>query len=176
MIRVKEENRSLEERFYDLLIEYGALEIKQLKTYFAFEEELFRRIIRSLEKKGRIFYEKETNLVKAHKGIKVDEKQKTCFWVVLDLINEIEFHCSGRFPLMILISAKAYTYEVYYVRVGDELAMSHAINYEKNEYDKKEIIIIEEESQMEKIDVENAIFCLINGEGEVTYYEQYDAM
>ena len=54
--------------------------------------------------------------------------------------------------------------------------MSHVINYEKTENDKKEIIVIEEEFQMEKILVEDAIFCLINDEGEVTYYERYDAV
>ena len=176
MIRVQEPNRTVEERFYDLLIEYGALEIVQLKKYFPYDDELFDRIIRSLEKKGRLVYEKKKKIVKAHNGIQVDEDQKKCFWIVIDLMDQIEFHCVGRFPLMLLISAKAYTYEVYYVKVGDELAMSHVINYERTENDKKEIIVIEEEFQMEKILVEDAIFCLINNEGEVTYYERYDAV
>ena len=79
MIRVQEPNRTVEERFYDLLIEYGALEIVQLKKYFPYDDELFDRIIRSLEKKGRLVYERKKKIVKAHNGIQEMRTRKSVF-------------------------------------------------------------------------------------------------
>jgi len=172
MLAKRDKNRTIEEFFYELVSEYGALEVKQIQRYFSFENELMQRIIKSLHKKGRLAFDSDKQILKAHEKKTVSERLIKCFWLVLDLLDDVEFHYAGTFPVMITIYGNHSLYEVFYCKKGDELALTHIIEHEREDSDSRVMIVIEEESQMQSISVENVMFCLINEEGEVSYYEQ----
>lgn len=162
---------SIEKRLAELISEYGALRIDQIEKYLGMEREGMHRVIKSLVKKGRIIYEKDSELIKAHNSILPDEKMISCFWVVLDFKDDWDFHYAGKYPLMIMMYTGDNVYEIYYCPLGDERAVTHAVNHFRESISAKTLIVVEEELQMQKIEVSEAVFCTITEEGEVTYYE-----
>lgn len=162
---------NLEEKMVYLITEYGALLKSQVKAYLGLEEETIKRIIKNLSKKGRIVYEAKNDVIKAGNEIKEDRNLITCFWIVQDFKNDLTFHYVGNYPLMIIVYAKDAVYEVFYCPKDEELTMSHAINQIRTTVGAKTLIVVEEKYQMPLINVPNAVFCMINDEGKVLYYE-----
>lgn len=162
---------SIEKRLVELISEYGVLRIDQIEKYLGIEHDSMYHVIKSLVKKGRIIYEKNNDLIKAHNSILPDEKMIRCFWVILDFKDDLDFHHAGKYPLMIMMYADNNVYEIYYCPLGDERAVTHAVNHFRESISAKTLIVVEEEVQMQKIDVSEAVFCTVTKEGEVNYYE-----
>lgn len=167
-------NRSrgtLAENLMELISEYGALKDEQLKKYFSLEDALLEKTVRKLTKKGRVVYDREKGCIKVPGNHGCDESLIHCFWLVIDLKDEIEFHAVGKYPLFIAMYADSQVYEVYYCKKGDEVALAHAIERLKESFEGKVLIVVEEIWQIHKLDVENIIFCTISEKGEVKYFE-----
>ena len=159
-----------EEKIVDLLSEYGTLQIEQIEQFFAFEEDI-RLPLRNVVKRGRAIILEEEGLVKAHKDICTDHVLMKCFWVVVDLAEEVEHHFRGTYPMILTFYANGKAYELYYCAKGDELAVSHIIRQREVQVKEQRIIVIEEPSQMNRINIPDAAFCIIGEKGEVVYYE-----
>lgn len=159
-----------EEKIVDLLSEYGTLEIGQIEQFFSFQEGV-KMPLCTLVKRGRAVVSEEEGIVKAHKDIKTDKILMKCFWVVVDLAEEIQHHYRGTYPMILAFYADGKSYELYYCAEGDEQTVNHVISMMETMDNEKRIIVLENELQMAKIDVQNAVFCMIGEEGEVAYYE-----
>lgn len=159
-----------EEKIVDLISEYGTLQIEQMQQFFTFEEDI-RLPLRNVVKRGRAVVLEEEGLVKVHKEIEVDPVLMKCFWIVVDLAEDVEYHFRGTYPMLLTFYSNGQAYEVFYCAQGEETAVSHAIRQREVQEREKRIIVIEEESQMERINLPEAVFCVIGEKGEVVYYE-----
>lgn len=162
---------SLEERLFELIAEYQSLSMEQLRRYFGVEETEIRKILRRLQKKGRLFYMEKEGLVLAHKEIQMNHQLMCSFWVLTDLADAVEHHFRGSYPIQLIFYANGMAYEVFYAAVGEELALSHAISHLRKNIKAKTIIIVENTEQMQKLEAEDVVFCTVNVKGEVEYYE-----
>ena len=159
-----------EEKILDLLSEYGTLEIEQLEQFFSFQDDI-KIPLRTLVKRGRAVVSEKDGIVKAHKDIKTDKILMICFWVIVDLAEEIQHHYRGTYPMTLTFYSEGKSYEVYYCAEGDERTLTHVISQTETMENEKKVFVLENESQMEKIDVSDAVFCMIDEKGDVAYYE-----
>ena len=65
---------SLEERLFELIAEYQSLLMEQIRRYFVVEEAEIRKILRRLQKKGRLFYMEKDGVVLTHKEIQINQQ------------------------------------------------------------------------------------------------------
>ena len=157
---------AIEGKIVELIGEYGALQMEQLQRYFSIEDTQMEKIIRKLVKKGRLVSDKENGYIKAY-----DEGLAQCFWVVLDLKENIEFPAGGGYPLLIAVYADGEAYEIYSCKKGDEMFLCHVIERLQEKVQGKVLIVLEDTEQIGKLQGINCIFCTVSREGEVRYYE-----
>ena len=113
MIAVKENRQNLEQKIVELVSEYQALKIEQVEKYFGLPSETMAKAFRMLVKKGRVVLEQDTGVIKVSKGIKEDEKQILSFWLVLDFLEDCDFHGAAHFPLVLEMYRSGSVYRVF---------------------------------------------------------------
>lgn len=154
---------------YDLIKEYGSLQYEQVKRFMRIDESWLKNNISYLKKRGRLCHEE--NELKIQKDITTDVTLQRCFWVLVDLAENIECHFKGTFPLYIIFFINGKAYEVYYCASGNETVVVHMIEHYRDAEHARTLIVLEEESQMQKIRLSDVVFCMVGEKGEVTYYE-----
>lgn len=171
MISVRNGKGTLQEKVFELVSEYGALKAEQVRSYFSLEDAHMERTVQTLIKKGRLRYDRQNGYIKTYSQDTYDEEFIRCFWVVIDLMNTVEFHGAGKYPLYIAMYADAKVYEIYCCKKGEELALEHAIKMLKEQVDGRVLIVIEDMEQIPKLNIENCTFCMVSTGGEVKYFE-----
>ena len=170
MIAVKENRQSLEQKIVELVSEYQALKIEQVEKYFGLPSETMAKAFRMLVKKGRVVLEQDTGVIKVSKGIKEDEKQILSFWLVLDFLEDCDFHGVAHFPLVLEMYRSGSVYSVFYCMEGDELVIANSINQLRTSICFQPIVLLENQAQIEKMSELNAVFCTVEEHGEVAYF------
>lgn len=170
MIAVKENRQSLEQKIVELVSEYQALKIEQVEKYFRLPPETIAKAFRMLVKKGRIVLDRNTGVIKAAEGIKEDEKQIRSFWIVLDFLGDCDFHGTAQFPLVLEMYRSGSVYSVFYCMEGDELVITNSIKQLQKSICSQPIVLLDDQTQMEKMSELNAVFCTVKEQGEVAYF------
>ena len=171
MINMKNRNGTLEEKIFELIGEYGALKAEQVMRYFDIDEEKLEKMAVKLTKKGRLKYDRKNGYIRLPILKEYDDNMIRSFWVVLDLMDEIEFHGAGKYPLFIALYANAKGYEVYCCKKGDEFALSHGLVMLKEKTEGKMLIVIEDKKQIQMLDMEECTYCMVDADGGVKYFE-----
>lgn len=171
MIFMQDSNSTLEEKIYELICEYGALETEQIRRYFDIEQARLEKLVLKLMKKGRLQQEREKEIVKTSIQETPDMRILHCFWLVLDLMEIIVSHGIGKYPLVIALYGDGVSFAVYDCKKGEEYALCHALQFLQEVATDKVLIVIEDLQQMEKLNLNRVTFCTISEEGEVKYYE-----
>lgn len=171
MINVRNGKGTLEEKIFELVCEYGALKDTQIMQYFDIDAAKLEKMAVKLIKKGRLKYDRQNGYVRIPVQKEYDDNLIRCFWVVLDLKEKVEFHGVGRYPLYVAMYADAKAYEVYCCKKGDEIALTHGLAMLKEKAEGKVLIVIEDMDQIQRIDLEDCTFCMVDAEGGVKYFE-----
>lgn len=79
MIFMQDSNSTLEEKIYELVCEYGALETEQIRRYFDIEQARLEKLVLKLMKKGRLQQEWEKGIVKTSIQETPDMRILYCF-------------------------------------------------------------------------------------------------
>lgn len=171
MIATKSNKGTLEEKIYELICEYGALKAEQVRRYFNLEEAHLEKMAVKLIKKGRLNYDRQNGYLKIPTITEYNECMIRCFWVVLDLIDTMEFHGAGKYPLYLALYADGKAYEVYCCKKGEEMALEHALERLQEEAEGKVMIVIKDLEQIQRFHREDYTFCMVDEEGGVRYFE-----
>ena len=87
--------------------------------------------------------------------------------------DKYEYHSTDAYPSKIVFFADDETYEIVYVPIGREVLILHAIRMRNDDDCGKKILIVEDVSQIKKIDLEDTIFCTVDMEtGVIQYYKK----
>lgn len=170
MIAVKENRQSLEQKIVELVSEYQALKIEQVEKYFGLPSETMAKAFRKLVKKGRISLDQEAGIIRESKDIREDMKLIRSFWLVLDFLDDCDFHGAANFPLMLEMYRSGRVYSVFYCMEGDELVIAKSINQLRTSICFQPIVLLEDQAQIEKMSELNAVFCTVKEHGEVAYF------
>ncbi len=170
MIAVKEDRQTLEQRVAALLSEYQALEVEQVVRYFGFPAKTMAKVFKSLEKKGRITVDHTAEIIKVVGDISVDKKLLHSFWILLDCLEECEFHGIGQFPLILEMYRKGSVYGILYCAAGDELMILRSVTQMQEKVGFQPILLLEDACRADLLSGIDAVFCKVSEDGEVEYF------
>lgn len=93
-------------------------------------------------------------------------------WVLIDFIEQVEYHSVSDFPAKIIFFAEGEVYEIIYVEQGKETMISHLLSVPREE-PSKYLVLVEDLSQIQQLDLPPVSgFCTVSSTGEVQYYKK----
>ena len=92
------------------------------------------------------------------------------FWLVLDFLDDCDYHGAAHFPLMLEMYRSGSVYSVFYCMEGDELVICRSIQPLQQSICFQPIVLLEDQAQIEKMSELNAVFCTVEEHGEVAYF------
>ena len=93
-------------------------------------------------------------------------------WVLLDIIDRVEYHSPGDFPAKVIFFSGGEIYEIVYVAVSQEALIAHALKQDARQ-DSRRIVLVEEPDQIPLLDFPSiAGFCTVSSSGQVLYYQR----
>ncbi len=93
-------------------------------------------------------------------------------WVLLDVIDRVEYHSPGDFPAKVIFFSGGEIYEIVYVAVSQEALITHALKQDARQ-DSRRIVLVEEPDQIPLLDFPSiAGFCTVSSSGQVLYYQR----
>ena len=97
----------------------------------------------------------------------------SALWVLADFGDKYEYHSTDAYPSKIMFFADGEIYELICVPKEKIGLILHAIRMSNDGDCGKKILIVEDTSHIDEIDLEDAIFCTVDVEtGEVQYYKK----
>ena len=152
---------------------YHCAKGEQLKRLYPGQEDKIEHLLGYLVKQGRIFYRTDKDTYYDHPGMETDTEMIAALWVLADFGDKYEYHSTDTYPSKVVFFADGETYEIVYVPWDKESLILHAMKMRNDGDSGKKILIVEDTSQMEKIDLEDVIFCTVDMEtGEIQYYKK----
>ena len=152
---------------------YHCAKGEQLKRLYPGKESKIEHLLKYLVKQGRIFYRSDKDIYFDDPDAEIDSELLAALWVLADFGDKYEYHSTDAYPSKIVFFADDETYEIVYVPIGREVLILHAIRMRNDDDCGKKILIVEDVSQIEKIDLEDTIFCTVDMEtGVIQYYKK----
>lgn len=156
---------------------YPGLTEEQLFRFFPEKEATAKVLLSHMLKEGRIFYSKNGRYYanrEAQNG--ADKDLSRCVWVLLDFIDQVEYHTVGEFPAAILCFANGELYEIVPIPQGKETMTCQLLRRPQKDTGKR-IVVVEDTSQIELLDIPQAAgFCTVAEDGAVSYYKKEAAL
>ena len=156
---------------------YPGLTEEQLFRFFPDKEATAKVLLSHMLKEGRIFYSKNGRYYanrEAQNG--ADKDLSRCVWVLLDFIDQVEYHTVGEFPASILCFANGELYEIVPIPQGKETMICQLLRQPQKDTSKR-IVVVEDTAQIELLDIPQAAgFCTVAEDGTVSYYKEEAAL
>ena len=160
------------ERLLKLITTYHALQYEQVLQFFIRNRESMKPLITNLIKQGRIYYDKDRDLLcdTPEASGSSEYSMIAAVWVLLDFKEAVVYHTSGEFPVKLHFFTQNEDYEVVYIGLEQEILISHVLNGLPAD-DTNRLVILESEQQAAQINIGGiTAFCLVSPEGTVNYY------
>ena len=135
---------------------YPGLTEDQLCRFFPEKEATAKTLLSHMLKEGRIFCagndryyanrEVQSNAVK---------DLSRCVWVLLDFIDQVEYHTVGEFPAGILCFANGELYEIVPIPQGKETMICQLLRQPQKDAGKR-IVVVDDAAQIELLDIPQA--------------------
>lgn len=151
---------------------YPGLVQRQLEGFFPEKEgTVISSLLLHLKRQGRI--QPDNNAWFPYgKTQKSDSALIQSVWVLLDVIDRVEYHSPGDFPTKIIFFSNGEIYEIVYAAIGQEALVSHAL-MQRSRQDGRRIVLVEDSGQIPLLNFPNiAGFCTASSTGQVLYYRR----
>lgn len=154
---------------------YKTLLEKQVYRLFPEKkQQAMHTLVERYIKDGRIFRDQRRQLLSALPEPELDMGMIKAFWVLLDFLDETEYHSAGDFPVKLYFFARAEMYEVVYVQPGQEALISQALANKADDEGKK-IMVVESLEQVPNLSCPNVSgYCLVDEHGTTHYFKEKD--
>lgn len=155
-----------------VLSAYKTLMYEQIVRIFPGKGEIIETIIKRLIKHKRILYDEETAMLScsSQQNENMDLSLIPAFWVIVEFLGEVEYHCPSEFPARIAFFMDEKFYEIIAVESGKEAMMSRIMSVQERGQSNK-IIIVDSEKQIPKIKADDVFcFCIVKKTGEIEYF------
>ena len=156
---------------------YPSLTEEQLCRFFPEKESTAKTLLAHMLKEGRV-YRAENSRYYANQETRnsSDKDLSRCIWVLLDFIDQVEYHTVGEFPASILCFANGELYEIVPIPQGKETMICQLLRRPQKDTGKR-IVVVEDTSQIELLDIPQAAgFCTVAEDGAVSYYKKEAAL
>ena len=151
---------------------YQVLTEEQILRLYPGKCEKIRNLLSYLQKQGRIFYENGLYYTDPESIGQKDRGLLAAVWVLLDLIDQVEFHSTGDYPAKIIFFAGGEVYEIIHAELGKEALISH-LRGSPDEESSRRLILVDDPEQIAELDIPNVNgYCTVSPDGEVQYYQK----
>lgn len=151
---------------------YRVLEKEQLLRLYPGKRGKIENLLAYLTKQGRIFFVDGRYCASLDCAEQMDRGLLAAVWVLIDFIEQVEFHSVSDFPAKIIFFADGEVYEIIYVEQGKETIISHLLSIPREE-PSKYIVLVEDLSQLQKLELPPVNgFCTVSPGGEVHYFQK----
>ena len=156
---------------------YPGLTEEQLCRFFPEKEATAKTLLTHMLKEGRV-HRAENGRYYANQEAQngTDKDLSRCVWVLLDFIDQVEYHTVGEFPTAILCFANGELYEIVPIPQGKETMICQLLRQPQKDAGKR-IVVVEDTAQIEMLDIPQvAGFCTVAEDGTVSYYKKEAAL
>ncbi len=150
---------------------YHHIKKSQLLKLFPNKESKAENLLAHFIKQGRIFYDRQTDLLSDGSNEAPNYETLSAIWVLMDFLPKTDYHSASDFPVSLVFSVSEEIYEVVYIAAEKEAIMSHALS-QTEENNGKRIVIAESKEQIKRLNIPYAIaYCTVDIEtGEILYF------
>ena len=127
---------------------YPGLTENQLCRFFPEKEATAKVLLAHMLKEGRVFCDRNGGYYanqEAQNG--ADKDLSRCVWVLLDFIDQVEYHTVGEFPAAILCFANGELYEIVPIPQGKETMICQLLRQPQKDAGKR-IVVVDDAAQM----------------------------
>lgn len=153
--------------------QYPGLTEEQLCRFFPEKESTAKLLLAHMRKEGRAYRAGNCRYYinpEAQNG--ADPALSRCVWVLLDFIEQVEYHTAGEFPVEILCFANGDLYEIIPIPQGKETILCQTLRLPQKDAGKR-IIVVDDAVQIDALDIPQAVgFCTVAEDGTVSYYRK----
>ena len=131
---------------------YPGLTENQLCRFFPEKEATAKVLLAHMLKEGRVFCDRNGGYYanqEAQNG--ADKDLSRCVWVLLDFIDQVEYHTVGEFPAAILCFANGELYEIVPIPQGKETMICQLLRQPQKDAGKR-IVVVDDAAQIELLD------------------------
>ncbi|WP_456066850.1 DUF5697 family protein [Gemmiger sp.] len=168
--------REAAEMLHNISLYPGLIE-EQLCRFFPEKEATAKTLLTHMLKEGRVFCDRNGRCY-ANQEVKsgTDTDLSRCVWVLLDFIDQVEYHTVGEFPAAILCFANGELYEIVPIPQGKETMICQLLHQPQKDAGKR-IVVVDDVAQIELLDIPQAAgFCTVAEDGTVSYYKKEAAL
>ena len=137
------------------IAQYPGLTEEQLCRFFPEKESTAKILLSHMLKEGRA-YRADNGRYYINQEIQngADDTLSRCIWVLLDFIEQVEYHTAGEFPVEVLCFANGQ------LRLPQKDAG-------------KRLVVVDDAEQIDALDIPHtAGFCTVAADGTVSYYRK----
>lgn len=152
---------------------YPGIRKTQLLRFFPAKPDMILNLLSHLTKQGRICISGSENYFPAglHDAVP-DRRMIQAVWVLLDFIEQTEFHSPSDFPVNVIFFVAGELYEIISVPTGQEMLIAGALLHSRHS-DSRRIVIVEDTAQIAELDFPGISgFCTVESEGQIHYYQK----
>lgn len=92
-------------------------------------------------------------------------------WVLLDFLSDVEYHCAGNYPIIIVFLLKGKEYQILYAAEGYEAVIGASVNQQKDS-NVRRIILVDSTDQISKLILPGVVgYCTVDANGHICYYK-----
>ena len=153
---------------------YRCLTKEQIYGLYPGKYTVIKNLLSYMEKQGRIvrvgrYYCDSQESIK-----ELDRSLLAAVWVLVDFMEQVEYHATARYPAKIVFCADGEVYEIIHAGVGKEALVSYiTLEREKDENPTKYLVLVDRPEQIEELQTDNAIgYCTVAPDGKVQYYRK----
>lgn len=150
---------------------YHCIRHDQLLRLYPGRESVIENLLRYLVRQQRIFYNAAWDCYGDAPDCHEDRELTAALWVLLDFIEDVEYHSPDDPPVKLVFFANGEMYEIIYASPGREALLCHMLTAEDDTG--RRLVIIEEEAQMQHLHIPHtAAYCMVDKSGCVQYFRK----
>lgn len=155
------------------IAQYPGLTEEQLCRFFPEKESTAKILLSHMLKEGRA-YRADNGRYYINQEIQngADDTLSRCIWVLLDFIEQVEYHTAGEFPVEVLCFANGQLYEIVPIPRGKETMLCQLLRLLQKDAGKR-LVVVDDAEQIDALDIPHtAGFCAVAADGTVSYYRK----
>lgn len=151
---------------------YQVLLEGQFLRLYPGKESVVRNLLSYLRKQGRIGYEDGLYFMAPGKPDSIDCGLLAAVWVLLDFIEQVEYHSVGDYPAKLIFIADGEVYEIVHAQQGKETLLAHVMG-QPGEEPPHYLVLVDRPEQIEELELPHTCgYCTVAPNGEVQYYQK----
>ncbi len=151
---------------------YRVLSEEQLLRLYPGKRDKVKNLLSFLTRQGRILHDGEYYAASTEALEEIDRWLLAAVWVLIDFIDQVEYHSSGDFPAKVIFFADGEVYEIIHLEAGKEVLITQVLAAYA-EKPSRYLLMVDDLEQITECNIPNVCgYCTVSLEGNVQYYQR----